>query len=131
MLDKCFCHQEGKRMGQEDRLSDLTGLVERKVIEEKIVSDFWEKQKIVVQEKIVFEERIVYVEKADSRPEPKFSAGQAVHQWWAPWMANAAQPPIGIKAKSRPSWFSSSVFVVEQLCPQSCRDAGVPGTDRE
>ena len=119
-------------MKAEDRLSGLIGIVERKdeeqavvIVKDRIV------ETIVQKEKIVVEEKIVYVEMADSRPEPKFRAGQGVHQWWAPWMPNAAQPPAGLKAKSRPAWFSSSVFVVEQLCPQACRDAGMPGTDRE
>ena len=55
-------------------------------------------EKIVVQEKIVVEEKTVYVDRSPafsksstSRPEPKFKAGQAVRQWWAPWMAGATK----------------------------------------
>ena len=119
-LVRGYCQQEGRRMLAEDKIADMRGALERRdeeqavvIVKERVV----EKEKIV--EKIVVEEKIVYVEMADSRPEPKFRAGQGVHQWWAPWMPNAAQPPAGIKAKSRPAWFSSSVFVVEQLCPQA------------
>ena len=119
-LVRGYCQQEGRRMKAEDRLAGLIGALERKdeeqavvIVKDRIV------EKIVHKDKIVVEEKIVYVEMADSRPEPKFRAGQGVHQWWAHWMPNAAQPPAGLKAKSRPAWFSSSVFVVEQLCPQA------------
>ena len=121
-LVRGYCQQEGRRMLAEDKMADMRGALERRdeelaivIVQERIVKE----EKIVVEEKIVFQEKIVYVEMADSRPEPKFRAGQGVHQWWAHWMPNAAQPPAGLKAKSRPAWFSSSVFVVEQLCPQA------------
>ena len=126
LLVKGFRHQETARMVNEDRLSDMRGSLERKnkeqaveIVKETIVEKIVVEEKIVVVEKIVVEEKIVYVEMADSRPEPKFRAGQGVHQWWAHWMPNAARPPAGLRAKSRPAWFSSSVFVVEQLFPQA------------
>ena len=101
----------------EDHMSDMRGMLAKKkkiVIEQR------------VEEKIV--EKIVYIEKSPSTSKPKFAAGQSVHQWWAGWMAGASESPVGLKGKTRPQWFSSSVFVLEQLCPQACRNAGVPGT---
>jgi hypothetical protein len=109
-LTRAFRHQEGKRMFREDHMSEMRGLMAKEKVEEKIV------------------EKVVYIEKSPSRPKPKFAAGQSVHLWWAGWMAGAAQRPPGVKGKSRPVWFSSSVFVMEQICPQACRNAGVPGT---
>ena len=105
---KGFRRQENKRMLQEDRLSDMRGSLERQDEDQIIIRP--------VEEKIVVEQRIVYIE-------PKFAAGQSVHQWWAGWMAGATELPKGIKGKSRPAWFSSSVFALQQLCP---KHAGMP-----
>ena len=75
-------------------------------------------EKAVVQEKIVVEEKTVYVDRSPassksstSRPEPKFKAGQAVHQWWAPWMAGATKMRVSVGKKGRPAWYSASVVV--------------------
>ena len=119
-MQKGFRHMETQRMHNEDRLSDLRGALERKpVVQEKIVVQ----EKVVVEEKIVVQEKIVqvYVEKDAAASEPKFLAGQSVHQWWAPWMAGAKETPAGIKQKSRPAWFSSSVVAATALSPSMPR----------
>ena len=87
--------------------------------------EIFTKEKIVVQEKIVIEEKIVevYVEKDAAPSGPRFRAGQSVHQWWAPWMDGAKEAPSRIKKKTRPAWFSSSVFAGTALSP-SMPDAG-------
>jgi hypothetical protein len=46
----------------------------------------------------------------DSRPAPKFRAGQSVHHYWAPWFPGCGpgkNPPI--KKKTRGAWFSGEV----------------------
>jgi hypothetical protein len=114
-LTRGFRYQETKRMCAEDHWSDIGGMMAKK-----------EQIGVEVVERIV--ERIVYIEKSPSTSKPKFAAGQSVHQWWADWMPGASERPVGIKGNTRPQWFSSVVFVLEQLCPQACRNAGVPGT---
>ena len=88
------------------------------IIEERVVEKTVIVEKIVVQEKIVVEEETVYVDRSPasstsstSRPVPKFNAGQAVHQWWAPWMVAATKMRESIGKKGRPAWYSASVLV--------------------
>ena len=88
------------------------------IIEERVVEKTVIVEKVVVQEKIVVEEEIAYVDRSPassksstSRPVPKLNAGQAVHQWWAPWMVAATKMRESIGKKGRPAWYSASVLV--------------------
>ena len=77
----------------------------------------------------IYKDRVVYVEvlpEGAEKPKPLFRAGQAVHQWWAHWMAGAFDLPAGIKQKQRGAWYRASVASWEQFCLQARRDAGLP-----
>ena len=120
-----YIYMEGKRMVVEDQISSLQMQVGRLaeappqiIIEERVVEKTVIVEKVGVQEKIVVEEKIVYVDRSPassksstSRPEPKFKAGQAVHRWWAPWMAGATTSRESIGKKGRPAWYSASVML--------------------
>ena len=45
---------------------------------------------------------------------PKFFTGQSVHQWWAPWMAQAPldKLPGTYAQRKRPSWFKAEVLAI-------------------
>ena len=45
----------------------------------------------------------------EERPPPRFSLGQIVLQYWAPWMANAEEPPAITSKKQRPKWFRCEI----------------------
>ena len=110
---------EEKGMHHEDQLSTVQRAAER--VREPI---YVEVTKIVEVEKIV---QVAVNRQPRRRPDPKFTGGQGIFQWWASWMAGAAVAPPTIK-KKRPAWFTGSVSVMQQLCPQEYRDAGMPGT---
>ena len=42
-------------------------------------------------------------------PPAAFKCGQAVLQWWAPWMKDAEETPASYNKKNRPWWFSAEV----------------------
>ena len=119
-----WTHMERKRMIIEDRISSLQMHVKRLaeippqiVIEERVVEQTVIVEKVIVQEKVVVQEKIVYVDRTPAsanshtnRPEPKFQAGQSVHQWWATWMPGAKVALGSIGKKGRPAWYSACVM---------------------
>ena len=42
-------------------------------------------------------------------PPAAFKCGQAVLQWWAPWMKDAKETPASYNKKNRPWWFRAEV----------------------
>ena len=43
-------------------------------------------------------------------PQPRFSAGQSVLQWWANWFKNEGPPPKVYGKNKRPSWYSGEIL---------------------
>ena len=43
-------------------------------------------------------------------PQPRFSAGQSVLQWWARWFKNEGPPPKVASKFKRPLWFSVEIL---------------------
>ena len=56
-----------------------------------------------------FEKHLAKISSAPTR-EPLFKNGESIIQWWAPWMAEATQPPKSYKQKDRPAWFKGEVL---------------------
>ena len=112
LMERGFTYKERTRMEIQDRDSKLMNQISR-MASQPTVSQVVEKVVEIVVEKKVIEERIVEVMVegvTPSRPQPKFKAGQSVHQWWAYWMPGAQTAPATIGGKKgRPAWYSASI----------------------
>ena len=92
MTDRGSAYMEAKEMHHEDQLSTVQRAAER--VREPI---YVEVTKIVEVEKIV---EVAVNRQPRRRPDPKFTGGQGIFQWWASWMAGAAVAPPTIRKKS-------------------------------
>ena len=45
---------------------------------------------------------------------PIFHIGENIHQYWAPWMNDNNDAPLGVKQKQRASWYSGHINAVSQ-----------------
>ena len=108
---------EAKGMHHEDQLSTVQRAAER--VREPI---YVEVTKIVEVEKIV---QVAVNRQPRRRPDPKFTGGQGIFQWWASWMAGAAVAPPTIKKKTAclVYWFGLCDATALSPSIQGCRNA--------
>ena len=45
---------------------------------------------------------------------PIFHIGENIHQYWAPWMNDNNDAPLGVRQKQRASWYSGHILAVSQ-----------------
>ena len=91
MMERGFAYMEAKGMHHQDQLSTVQRAAER--VREPIDVEF---TKIFEVEKIV---QVAVNRQPRRRPDPEFTGGQGIFQWWASWMAGAAVAPPMIKKK--------------------------------
>ena len=102
---KGLTHMEAKSMANEDEMATSRRRAEK-------AEETAAKLQLVILDLQAEIQAVQAAERpaAGACPEPRFSAGQSVLQWWASWFKEGTAKPKQYKKNKRPTWYSAEIL---------------------